>query len=154
MIILSSWIVTRIQRIRDAPYIPSPICCRCLGVPWFPAHSLPPTENIEYNCHIFRRFEYIYTDIPRRGIEFIESTYSSDIFLGQSFRHAIGPSEGMWPDHWMRKRVRLRRQAPTPSTDGPKDDEDHSIFKRKNLEPNFDMEDLQWKRDASPRVDL
>ena len=25
-------------------------------------------ESIEYACHIFRRFEYIYTDIPRRGI--------------------------------------------------------------------------------------
>lgn len=114
-------------------------------------------ENIEYMCHIFRRFEYIYTDIPRRGIEFIETTYSSDLFLPPSFRHPIGPSEAMWPEHWMRRNHRVRRRATTTSTAqtmDPKADEDPNIFKRKNVEPKIDKQDLQRKRDASPRNDL
>ena len=113
-----------------------------------------PSENIEYECHIFRQFEYIYTDIPRRGIEFIDSTYSSDIFLPQTFRHEIGASDGMWPEHWMRKRIRRRVTPPQPGLIDVTEDENPDIFKRKNLEPKFDKQDLQWKLDTSPRVEL
>jgi len=35
-----------------------------------------------------------------------------------------------------------------------KEDENPDIFKRKNLEPKFDKQDLQWKVDTSPRMEL
>ncbi len=108
-------------------------------------------ENIEYTCHIFRQFEYIYTDIPRIGIEFIENTYRSDVFLPAAFRHPIQVSEGMYPDLWMRQRVR-RRATSNPPTQTEVEDPDQ--FKRKNLDSKPNKDDIQRKLMASPRTDL
>ena len=60
----------------------------------------------------------------------------------------------MWPEHWMRKRIRRRAAAPQPRVMDDKEDENPDIFKRKNLEPKVDKEDLQWKVDTSPRLEL
>jgi len=129
----------------------SPHLAGIIRSPAFPPYHL---VNIEYECHIFRQFEYIYADIPRRAIEFIETAYSADNFLLHTFRHPIEPSEGMWPEQWMKKRVRRRVPETSPSADQTKEDEDPNIFKRKNVQPKVAKEDLAWKRDASPRVEL
>lgn len=109
-------------------------------------------ESIDYACHIFRQFEYIYTDLPRHGIEFIEKTYTSDVFLLNAFRQAIQVSDGMYPEHWMKpKGVRRRRTTPDAT---PQEVEDSHTFKRKNIEPLYDKTDLQRKLQTSPRSDL
>lgn len=106
--------------------------------------------NIEYECNIFRRFEYIYTDIPREGIEFIETAYHSDALLPISFRHPIQVPDGMYPDQWLRQRVR-RRVSSIPT---PPPEEDDKQFKRKEVEIKYNMEDMQRKKEESARTDL
>lgn len=106
--------------------------------------------NIEYECNVFRRFEYIYTDIPREGIEFIETTYHSDALLPIAFRQPIQVPDGMYPDQWVRQRVRRRVSAnPTPPPE-----EDGNIFKRKDIEIKYNMEDILRKKEESARTDL
>jgi hypothetical protein len=83
-------------------------------------------DSIEWKCHIFRRFEYIIEDIPREAIEFVDQKYTSDVFLPQAFRQPIQVSEGMYPERWMRQRVRRRT---TPATG--KELEEEESFKRK-----------------------
>lgn len=122
---------------------------------------------ISYSCHIFRRFEYIYENLPRRGIEFVEKTYASDIFLMNAFRQPIQvSSEDMYPDNWRKtqKRIRLRSNSASssvsasrdvPSTDEVEEDEhEQELFKRKNIEPKYDKEDLQRKQSISPKMEL
>lgn len=109
-------------------------------------------DSIEWDCHIFRAFEYIYTDIPREGIEFIENTYSSDVFLPAAFRQPIEVSEGMYPEHWTKQKLRRRTTSAHVAT--PEEIEEEQQFKRKDIEPGYDKEDIQWKKFASPREDL
>lgn len=109
-------------------------------------------ESIEYDCHIFHRFEYIYTDIPRHGIEFVEKEYTSDIFLQAVFRQHIQVPDGMFPEHWMRQKLRKRTTAQTLAS--PEEKEKEHEFKRRVVEPKVTKEEMDWKRNASPRADL
>ena len=70
-------------------------------------------DTIGWLCHIFRRFEYIYEDLPREGIEFVEKTRSSDGFLEGAFRHPPQLPEDMYPRNWRRHGLRRRSQAAT-----------------------------------------
>jgi hypothetical protein len=137
-------------------------------------------ESIEYACHIFRRFEYIDTDSPRRAIgtcstthrallegpriakdltvalfssrffaEFIDNVYSTDVFLPPAFRQPIEMSD--YPEAWMKQKV--RRRTTSHIIPSEEKEEEHQ-FKRKNIEPKYDKEDIQRKKMASPRTDL
>jgi hypothetical protein len=85
-------------------------------------------DSIEWKCHIFRRFEYIIEDIPRSAILFVDQKYVSDTFLEQAFRQPIQVSEGMYPEHWMRQRVRRRTTEATAE-----ELEEEAAFKRKSV---------------------
>mmetsp|Transcript_51055 Transcript_51055/g.123179 ORF Transcript_51055/g.123179 Transcript_51055/m.123179 type:complete len:725 (+) Transcript_51055:170-2344(+) len=76
--------------------------------------------NIEWECHIFKRFEYIYTDIPRQSIEFIEKVYKSDPFMVGAFRHPIQVPDGMYPDHWLRPNTTTTTSATASPVPSPK----------------------------------
>ena len=85
-------------------------------------------ESINFSCHIYKQFEYILNDIPRHAITFVDKPHSSDKFLPQAFRHAIGvPMEGFYPDRWL-KQQRIRRRPPTISQ---KEVDENLEFQRK-----------------------
>merc|ERR1712238_60414 len=56
--------------------------------------------SIDYDCHLFKRFEYIYEDIPREGIIFVNKPHSTDVWLPKAFREPIGFPLEMVPDIW------------------------------------------------------
>jgi len=56
--------------------------------------------SINYECHLYKRFEYYYMDIPREGITFVDKIHSTDQWIDQAFRQPIGFPEGMYPDNW------------------------------------------------------
>merc|ERR1712238_467828 len=56
--------------------------------------------SIDYDCHLFKRFEYIYEDIPREGIIFVNKPHSTDVWLPKAFREPIGLPLDMVPDIW------------------------------------------------------
>lgn len=56
--------------------------------------------SIGYECHIFKRFEYYYMDIPREGITFVNKMHSTDQWIDQAFRQPIGLPEEMVPKNW------------------------------------------------------
>merc|ERR1712166_1196954 len=56
--------------------------------------------SIDYECHIYKRFEYIYEDLPREGIIFVNKPHSTDVWLPKAFREPIGLPDDMVPDIW------------------------------------------------------
>ena len=42
----------------------------------------------------------IYRDIPQIGLMFLDEPHTTDMFLGNSFRHEIGIPDHMFPDAW------------------------------------------------------
>lgn len=62
------------------------------------AHEL--NTSINFQCHIYKRFEYIYIDIPREGIVFIDKPHSSDQWIEHAFRQPIGLPDEMVPQNW------------------------------------------------------
>merc|ERR1712194_58781 len=56
--------------------------------------------SIDFDCHLFKRFEYIYEDIPREGIIFVNKPHSTDVWLPKAFREPIGLPLEMVPDIW------------------------------------------------------
>merc|ERR1719491_509082 len=56
--------------------------------------------SIDFDCHLFKRFEYIYEDIPREGIIFVNKPHSTDVWLPKAFREPIGLPLDMVPDIW------------------------------------------------------
>jgi hypothetical protein len=130
--------------------------------------------NIEWECHIFKRFEYIYTDIPRESIEFVEKVYRSDIFMVGAFRHPIQVPDGMYPDHWLKSNTTTtskRTSTISPksilrgsrSSDSSVDDStktapipqnatraekqvEESFKRKKRSEPLFDREEMMRKK--------
>lgn len=62
--------------------------------------------SILLQCHIYKRFEYIYMDVPREGIKFIDRPHSTDQWIEGAFRSAIGLPEEMVPHYWRDLAVR------------------------------------------------
>jgi len=56
--------------------------------------------SIDYDCHLYKRFDYIYEDIPREGIIFVNKPHSTDVWLEKAFREPIGLPDDMVPDIW------------------------------------------------------
>ena len=56
--------------------------------------------SIDYECHIYNRFEYIYEDMPREGIIFVNKPHSTDVWLPKAFREPIGLPDDMVPNIW------------------------------------------------------
>jgi len=56
--------------------------------------------SIDFDCHLFKRFEYIYEDIPREGIIFVNKPHSTDVWLPKAFREPIGLPLEMVPNIW------------------------------------------------------
>mmetsp|Transcript_36825 Transcript_36825/g.79497 ORF Transcript_36825/g.79497 Transcript_36825/m.79497 type:complete len:881 (+) Transcript_36825:58-2700(+) len=56
--------------------------------------------SIDFHCHIFKRFEYIYMDVPREAITFINKPHSTDHWIEQAFRQPIGLPDDMVPKAW------------------------------------------------------
>jgi hypothetical protein len=57
-----------------------------------------------------------------------------------------------YPEAWMRQKIRRRTTSHVVGTDEQKEEEQQ--FKRKNIEPKYDKEDMERKKLASPRADL
>jgi len=95
---------------------------------------------IDWECHIYDKFEYFYTDIPREGIIFVENPEKSDVWLPDAFRHMIGVPDSrddkMYPDIWKIRNMRRRATANIMDSDYT------SAFKRKNVTPRQDSLDL------------
>jgi len=85
-------------------------------------------ENVavDWNCHLYKDFEYIYTDIPREGIIFVEKPHQSDVWLPDAFRQPIG-GNNMFPHIWKKKNMRRRTNQSTVDTSNS------DKFKRKNV---------------------
>eukprot|EP00934_Nitzschia_sp_Nitz4_P000281 Nitzschia sp. Nitz4//NODE_540_length_12935_cov_73.125932//9866//11602//NITZ4_additional_000079-RA//1//CDS//3329531966//281//frame0 len=109
-------------------------------------------ESVEYDCHIFRRFEYIYTDIPRYGIEFVNKEYASDAFLQAAFRHHIEVPDGMYPDQWVKRKLRKRLSSPTVVT--PEQKKNDLEFRRRDVSRIISKDDLERKKNVLPRTEL
>ena len=62
--------------------------------------TAPDNISILVDCHLYERFEYIYMDIPRESIVFVNKLHSTDRWIEQSFRHPIGLPETMVPAIW------------------------------------------------------
>ena len=73
--------------------------------------NLDQNTSIDFNCHIFQRFEYILMDIPREGIRFVDKPHSTDQWIAQAFRRPVGLPEDMVPRGW-------RDLAPSGGTRG------------------------------------
>ncbi|OEU07767.1 hypothetical protein FRACYDRAFT_250793 [Fragilariopsis cylindrus CCMP1102] len=56
--------------------------------------------SIDYECHIYNRFEYIYEDMPREGLIFVNKPHSTDVWLPKAFREPIGLPDDMVPNIW------------------------------------------------------
>ena len=78
--------------------------------------------------HLFRKFEYIYEDIPRTEITFIETPYTSDVWLREAFRHEILVPDEMYPQSWRKGNKRIRKRQ-TATTLAPS--EETEVFKKK-----------------------
>lgn len=85
--------------------------------------------DISWDCHIWPEYEYIYTDIPRSGIIFVNKPYTSDTFLTGAFRQPIGVPDGFYPGKWLRNKLRGK------ITYHETDEEDADSFKRRNILP-------------------
>merc|ERR1712241_1168578 len=62
--------------------------------------SYEDNSSVDFDCHIYNRFEYIYEDIPREGITFINKPHSTDLWLEAAFRKPITLPEDMVPNQW------------------------------------------------------
>lgn len=71
------------------------------------------TENtsIEFDCHLYKRFDYIYEDMPREGIIFVNKPHSTDVWLPQAFREPIGLSDDIFPDVWKDLNPKVHKKA-------------------------------------------
>ena len=67
--------------------------------------------SIDFGCHLYKRFEYIYEDMPREGIVFVNKPHSTDVWLQQAFREPIGLSDDMVPDIWKDLNPKLYNKA-------------------------------------------
>jgi len=102
--------------------------------------------SIEYNCHLESKFEYIYSDIPREGIIFINVPYSSDVWLPHAFRQPIGLPDTMVPSTWKSQNVRRR-----PSN---KDDSQEK-YKRKVVTKKHELwEERRMKGNQTANVEV
>lgn len=75
--------------------------------------------SINFDCHIYKRFEYIYLDIPREGITFVDKPHSTDHWIEQAFRQPIGLPEEMVPQIW-RDKTRSKKRGMRGSKVVPK----------------------------------
>merc|ERR1712032_967600 len=57
-------------------------------------------SSVDFDCHIYKRFEYIYENIPREGITFINKPHSTDLWVEKAFRQPITLPEDMVPNQW------------------------------------------------------
>lgn len=56
--------------------------------------------SIPYDCHIYKRFEYFFVDVPREAVTFVNKPHSTDQWIDQAFRQPIGLPEEMVPKVW------------------------------------------------------
>lgn len=85
------------------------------------AEMLPLYDGLTPGCELDGN--YVVTDIPREAIRIADRPYTSDVFLKNAFRHAIGVPDGFFPETWMQKNMRRRSQKQSES--------DADFFKRK-----------------------
>lgn len=120
--------------------------------------------SISFECHIFKRFEYYVTDIPREGIIFVNKIHSSDQWIDQAFRQPIGLPDEMVPMSWRdltrRKGMRggqKKRVAPSMTEEEAEEEEEYlfSVKKWNDSESRREiLEDSLEKRQSSSREDL
>eukprot|EP00571_Detonula_confervacea_P001872 CAMPEP_0172316590 /NCGR_PEP_ID=MMETSP1058-20130122/28757_1 /TAXON_ID=83371 /ORGANISM="Detonula confervacea, Strain CCMP 353" /LENGTH=815 /DNA_ID=CAMNT_0013030931 /DNA_START=323 /DNA_END=2770 /DNA_ORIENTATION=- len=125
--------------------------------------------SIGFQCHIYKRFEYVYMDIPREGITFINKPHSTDHWIEQAFRQPIGLPDEMVPKIWrdltQRKGMRGSNNVPKPKaaaakvmTEKEEDAEKDYLLsvKRWNVvETRRErLEELDEKLQLTPRQDL
>lgn len=83
--------------------------------------------DIDYDCLLVPDIEYEYVDVPREAIFVVDRPYTEDQFHEKAFRHEIGVPSELYPDPWLKKKVRRRQLPPTT---GEYSNED---FKRKKV---------------------
>lgn len=67
--------------------------------------------SVEFDCHLYKRFDYIYEDMPREGIVFVNKPHSTDVWLPQAFREPIGVPDDMFPDVWKDLNPKVHKAA-------------------------------------------
>ena len=120
--------------------------------------------SIDYDCHLFKRFEYYVTDIPREGIVFVNKLHSSDQWIDQAFRQPIGLPDEMVPMSWRdltrRKGMRggqTKRVAPLMTREEAEKEVEYlySVKKWNEADSRGELlEDSLEKRQSSSREDL
>lgn len=98
-----------------------------------------------YDLCILEGGTHIASDISWDGILIVDKPYTSDVFLEQAFRHEIGVPDGLYPQQWLRQKVRRRpdKQQLAGANKGGE-------FKRKK------KKEVMAKRmkERSPRIEL
>ena len=128
--------------------------------------------SIEYDCHIFKKFEYYITDVPREGIVFVNKIHSSDQWIDQAFRQPIGLPDDMVPTEWKdlsrrkgtRGGTRKKKQVTAPPKKMTEEEEtkekEYNISVKKWTEAESrrelleDMQDKWLEKKYSPMFDL
>jgi len=114
--------------------------------------SYPDNVSINWECHIYVKYEYFYTDIPREGIIFTDKPFSTDTWLPHALRQPIGLPDTMVPDIWKKRNIRRR---PVTSVDNGNKEIDRETFKRKVVTNKQEALDaIRIKADSSLRMDL
>jgi len=131
--------------------------------------NLEGNTSVPYECHIFKRFEYYFMDIPREGITFVNKIHSTDQWIDLAFRQPIGLPDDMVPTNWRdlskRKGTRGGRKKKLPikpqkemtvKEKHQEEDYQNSIRKWNQAESRRDLlEDLEIKWTlGSPKMDL
>jgi len=77
--------------------------------------------SIPFECHIYKRFDYYLTDVPREGITFVNKPHSTDHWIDYAFRQPVGLPDDMVPQAWRdRATRRVRGRARTGTKKEPK----------------------------------
>jgi hypothetical protein len=88
--------------------------------------------DIADECRLEAAYDYIVIDMQRSGIQLLDKPYTTDTFLPHAFRHEIGvPSEGFYPDPWLKKKVRRRSSGSSASLE----EDEGEAFKKKEFKP-------------------
>lgn len=67
--------------------------------------ELRDSVNIQQDVYLVRVYKsenttFLLGDVPRRAIQFFDEKYTSDLFLGDAFRHEIGLPDALVPEMW------------------------------------------------------
>lgn len=109
--------------------------------------------SINYDCHIFKRFEYYYMDIPREGITFVDKIQSTDSWIDHAFRQPVGFPEEMVPKNW-RDLSRRRGTRGGNRVKKPKPAEKEKTKKEVEEETTYQFSIKRWNEAGSRREKL